>query len=93
MVTEKKKIGRPKKVKPPVDKVSAKEFGEAVHEKLLEDPITKLQEKVAINQYNQYKVDFLEQRNRQLQKEVAKADNIAAELLNVRSQLGILHSK
>ena len=89
MVTEKKKIGRPKKVKPPVDKVSPKEFGEAVHEKLLKDTA----DNWLTNEAIKYRADFLEERNRYLQEEVAKADNIATELSLVRNQLKILHSR
>lgn len=86
---EKKKIGRPKKVKPPVDKISAKEFGEAVHEKLLKDTA----DNWLTNEAIKYRADFLEERNRYLQTEVVKADNIAGELSLVRNHLKILHSR
>ena len=69
--------------------MSAKEFGEAVHEKLLKDTA----DNWLTNEAIKYRADFLEQRNRELQKEVAKADNIATELSLVRNQLKILHSR
>lgn len=94
---EKKKMGRPKKVKPPHSTtpsgIDPDRCAELVYENDTKSSKLIAQEEQLKLQAITVRADYLEERNRFLQQELAKADNLTEELKNLKSQLGILHSK